>query len=56
MPDPIAIVGTLALVSGLVFLLLRVVGRRWKGYRWQPDLSYRVNELSTPEENNSTRG
>ena len=53
MPGPMAIAGILALVVGLVFLLLQVVGRRRKGYKWQPDLSYRVHELSAIEENSS---
>jgi hypothetical protein len=54
MSHPMAIAGILALVvMGLVFLVLQGVGRRRKGYSWQPDLSYRVHELSAIEENTS---
>ena len=53
MPGPIAIAAILALaVAGLVFLVLCIAGRQ-KGYRWQPDLSYRVHELNAIEENSS---
>ena len=54
MSDPLVMAAFLAIVAvGLLLLVLQSRGRRRKGYRWQPDLSYRVDVQSTIEENNS---
>jgi hypothetical protein len=53
MSSPIAIAVMLAIVLvGLGLLVMRRSGQR-KDYHWQPDLTYRVHEANTIEENNS---